>query len=277
MDDSFNARTGVDPDRTDASNPHQPAGNAPPGVKGASLGPPRNREDFEDSELADEPDRAACLNDWLRDNWDTIHALARAGQLPELRPPLTDPGEIPDDPDPLAFDPASLRARLDGWTAERQSAFIQCLAESACVVEACRSVKMSKQSAYALRARPEAISFRTAWDAALDFATRRLADAVLSRAVNGVAVPVFYQGEQVGERRTYDERLAMFLLQRRDPLRYGDWRNRQVWAGHAESHAVGLLQARVAVREDAGLTGDGLVARFSQRLRAILAGVKDEG
>jgi hypothetical protein len=31
-------------------------------------------------------DRAACLNDWLKDNWDTLHTLARAGQLPELAP-----------------------------------------------------------------------------------------------------------------------------------------------------------------------------------------------
>jgi len=236
MDDSFNARTGFDPDRTDAAHSEMSAVGAPPEVAGTPENPLRDGEDLED-----------------------------------------DGDEIPDEPDPLAFDPVPLHARLDGWTPVRQAMFIQCLAESACVVEACRGVKMSKQSAYALRARPEAISFRTAWDAALDYATRRLADAVLSRAVNGVAVPVFYRGEQVGERRTYDERLAMFLLQRRDPLRYGDWRNRQVWAGHAESHAVGLLQARVAVREDAGLTGDGLVARFSQRLRAILAGVKDEG
>jgi hypothetical protein len=226
------------------------------------------------------PDRATCLNDWLKGNWDTLHALARAGQLPELAPPRPDDagapedGEDAEDADPFAFDPVPIHARLDGWTAERQIAFIQCLAESACVAEACRSVKMSKQSAYALRARPEAISFRNAWDAALDYATRCLADAVLSRAINGVANPVFYQGEQIGERRTYDERLAMFLLQRRDPLRYGSWRDRAEWNGHPEGAAFAMLEAKRALREDAKLTPDGLAARFGQRLLSIIDGLR---
>ena len=65
--------------------------------------------------------------------------------------------EAVDEADAFAFDPVPLRARLDGWTAERQVAFIRALAESACVAEACRAVKMSKRSAYMLRARPEAI------------------------------------------------------------------------------------------------------------------------
>jgi hypothetical protein len=124
-----------------------------------------------------------------------------------------------------------------------------------------------------LRARPEAISFRNAWDAALDYATRCLADAVLSRAINGVANPVFYQGEQIGERRTYDERLAMFLLQRRDPLRYGNWRDKAEWSGHPESQALDLLGATAAIREDAELVADDIPDRFSQRMRAIAAQV----
>jgi hypothetical protein len=227
-----------------------------------------------------ESDRAACFNDWLKDNWDTLHTLARAGQLPELAPSrpedadASENGDHAEVADPFAFDPVPIRARLDGWTAERQVAFIECLAESACVAEACRGVKMSKQSAYALRARPEAISFRNAWDAALDYATRCLADAVLSRAINGVANPVFYQGEQIGERRTYDERLAVFLLQRRDPLGYGSWRDRAEWRGHPEGAAFAMLEAKGALREDAKLPPDGLAARFGQRLRSIIDGLR---
>ena len=45
-------------------------------------------------------------------------------------------------------------------------------------------------------------------------------DEAWSRALNGVARPVFYQGEQVGEYRHYDERLTMFLLRYRRPHRY---------------------------------------------------------
>jgi hypothetical protein len=228
----------------------------------------------------DQVDDAASLNGWMKDNWNTLHALARAGQLPALAPPRPAGAGAPEEDDesdeagPFAFDPVPIRARLDGWTAERQVAFIEALAGSACVIEACRSVKMSKQSAYALRARPEAISFRNAWDAALDYATRCLADAVLSRAINGVANPVFYQGEQIGERRTYDERLAMFLLQRRDPLRYGSWRDRVEWNGHPEGPAFALLEAKIALREDASLPLVGLAGRFGQRLRSIVNGLR---
>ena len=65
--------------------------------------------------------------------------------------------------------------------------------------------------------------FREAWDAALDYALHRLEQAALSRALNGVARPVFHKGEQVGEWRDYDERLTMFLLKNRRPARFGKW------------------------------------------------------
>jgi hypothetical protein len=115
--------------------------------------------------------------------------------------------------------------RRDGWTAEKQIAFAEALAETACVAEACRRVGMSESSAYRLRRRPCGAPFRRAWDAALDHAMHRLEQAVLSRALHGVPRPVFYKGEQVGEYRDYDERLAMFLLRARRPDRYGGWIN----------------------------------------------------
>ena len=149
----------------------------------------------------------------------------------------------------------------------------QALAESACVAEACRAVGMSERSAYALRARADAISFRNAWDIALDYAIRRLSDAVVSRAISGVAVPVFFQGEQIGERRYYDERLAMFLLRYRDPLRYGKWLDKQEHRGHGESDALELNDAKAAVREDAGLLADQISGRFAFRLRELAAKV----
>jgi hypothetical protein len=121
-----------------------------------------------------------------------------------------------------SFTPAQLqRPRGNGWTPDRQRQFIEALAASACVTEAAASVGLSATSAYNLRRRPEAEAFRLAWDAAIDFAMRRLVDAALARAVHGVAVPIFYKGEQVGERRDYPERLAMFLMSAHDPHRFG--------------------------------------------------------
>jgi hypothetical protein len=167
------------------------------------------------------------------------------------------------------FEPAHTRPRYDGWTPNRQVRFIEALAESACVVAACRAVGMSERSAYALRARGDAVSFRNAWDTALDYAVRRLSDAVLSRAINGVAVPVFFQGEQVGEKRYYDERLAMFVLRYRDPLHYGKWLDRRDHAGHPEGGALELAAAKRAVREDADLSVDETPDRVARRLDEI--------
>jgi hypothetical protein len=127
----------------------------------------------------------------------------------------------PPKPPALTFTPVPVRARWDGWTPDKQIAFVEALSETACVEEACRIVGMSPVSAYALRRRPPAHHFREAWDAALDMGVHRLEQAVLGRALNGVPRPVFYKGEQVGEWREYDERLAMFLLRCRRPRRYG--------------------------------------------------------
>jgi hypothetical protein len=121
----------------------------------------------------------------------------------------------------IKFTPVPLRARQDGWTAERQIAFIEALAETACIEEACRRVGMSDSAAYTLRHRPSAAAFRKAWDAALHYAAYRLDHAAFSRSLNGVPRPVFYKGEQVGEWRHFDERLTMFLLRHRRKHWYG--------------------------------------------------------
>jgi hypothetical protein len=149
---------------------------------------------------------------------------------------------------PLDFDTVPVRDRHDGWTPERQHAFIAALAESGCVDEACRTVGMSVQSAYRLRRHFDAQGFRLAWEAALDYAIRRLSDAVYARAIHGVAVPHYYKGEVVGEHRRYDERLAMFLLRYRDPLRYAKgWDTIEPMHGHEEIYAVRLARTMLHV------------------------------
>jgi len=149
------------------------------------------------------------------------------------------------------FIPVSLRARRDGWTHARQIAFLQALAETACVADACRQVGMTTQSAYVLRHRADAESFRAAWDVALDFGVSRLAESALSRAIHGVATPVFFQGEQVGERRSYNERLTMFLLRYRQPQRYGAALDTFIAREpHPDAAALRLKEALRRVAED---------------------------
>ena len=155
------------------------------------------------------------------------------------------------------FDPVQLRFRHDGWTPERQEDFIQALAASGCVEEAARRVGMSATSAYDLRARPEAQSFRLAWEAALDMAMPRMSDAAISRCIHGVPVPHYYKGELVGEHRRYDERLTMWLLRYRDPVRYGKWLDRMEFSQHPEGRARTLRDRLIELIDDCfgALTG----------------------
>jgi hypothetical protein len=62
------------------------------------------------------------------------------------------------------FVPVPLRARADGWTAERQARFVGLLAETGSVAAAARAVGMSRMTAYRLRGRFGAGSFAHAWD-----------------------------------------------------------------------------------------------------------------
>lgn len=169
----------------------------------------------------------------------------------------------PNDDRPLAsaheFVPASPRERRDGWTPEKQVDFIDALGECGCVTEACERVGLSPSTAYRLRRRVDAYSFRAAWDAALDYAIRRLSDAAFSRALHGVTRPVWFQGEQVGERRYYDERLTMFLLRYRDPDTYGAWRDRREPRRRPDARAIALGRWTGHVAEDAWDRGSGTI------------------
>ncbi|MDF2603066.1 hypothetical protein [Sphingomonas sp.] len=124
-------------------------------------------------------------------------------------------------PDPLAFTPVPRRYRHDGWTAERQRGFIHALAETGSVKAAARRIGKTTEGAYHMRRQPGADSFCAAWEAALASGVQRLTDIAMERAVEGVPIPVFHKGEQVGERRWYNDRLLMFLLKHHLPDRYG--------------------------------------------------------
>ncbi len=90
-----------------------------------------------------------------------------------------------------SFTPVPRRYRHDGWTPERQKAFIAALAETGCVDRAARRVNIAQTNCYELRRAPGAEGFRRAWDAALDFAVPKLKDVAFQRAIEGELVPVF--------------------------------------------------------------------------------------
>ena len=116
--------------------------------------------------------------------------------------------------------------RHDGWTPARQTAFIEALADTGSVAAACKAVDMSQPGAYYLRRQEGAESFRNAWQAALDLGIQRIEDVAMDRALNGVDVPIYSYGKLVGMRKSYNDRLLMFMLRNRAPERFADGRPR---------------------------------------------------
>lgn len=125
--------------------------------------------------------------------------------------PLTDDlGTDPTDDDLPTFTPA--RARRDGWTPDRQRAFLAALRRTGQTAVAARAVGMSHQSARVLRARPHAQSFGAAWDLMLDEDRgEALADAI-ERATTGALVPRYYRGRFVRMERRHDDRALLAAL-----------------------------------------------------------------
>ena len=125
---------------------------------------------------------------------------------PHAAPDLTpDPDADPDaDPHP------------DRWNKPKMAAFLRELAACHSVAAAARSVGMSRQSAYRLRARLKGEPFDLGWETAFQHSYDALHQAALERALHGTQVPVFFNGEQIGTRQHYDERLTCFLLAARN-------------------------------------------------------------
>ena len=124
------------------------------------------------------------------------------------------------------FRPVPLRSRRDGWSAERQCAFLTQLYLTGSVTAAARAVGMSRASAYRLREREGAESFAFAWDRVLsrpgsghpgaareDFRKVTIA-TLLARLEIDLLKPVVYLGRMTAIARKPDNS-ALFRLLRR--------------------------------------------------------------
>jgi len=122
-----------------------------------------------------------------------------------------------------AFYPVPLRGRRDGWTFKKQTDFLGYLAETGSVMGACEAVGMSRNSAYKLRARPNAESFAAAWDAALGAPVRKMTvDDLEFRAYHGLIQPVLFRGKYRGAWRKPDNS-ALLRLHRQHERRAERW------------------------------------------------------
>ena len=90
---------------------------------------------------------------------------------------------------PTPFEPVAVRPRHDGWTLERQFAFVEKLADCGSITAACKHVGMSRESVRRLRRRGRA--FRDACDAALDCGYADVEESAVERSKNGIARPIF--------------------------------------------------------------------------------------
>lgn len=160
------------------------------------------------------------------------------------------PASLPD------FTPVPRRYRADGWTPERQRAFIAALADSGSVKQAAAQVGMSADGAYQLRRQKGADGFIAAWNAARDHGIARLEDVAMERALHGVEMPVYSYGKQVGTRRVFNDRLLMFMLRSRaagrfipqgvDPVEYAAFKAYQQKAGPGSEDALARMHRVLA-------------------------------
>ncbi|PAX09204.1 hypothetical protein [Sphingomonas lenta] len=128
---------------------------------------------------------------------------------PESPPPA---GTAPDDL--LLFTPVAMTlTRVDGWTTERQRAFIDALSRMGVVAAAARSVGMSATSAYKLRERAgPGSSFVRAWDMAREVAGSMALDRAREIGRERLSAPIYHRGRQVGVRHYWDNRILLAAL-----------------------------------------------------------------
>lgn len=111
-------------------------------------------------------------------------------------------------------------------TDRAKARFLEAFAEVGTVMGAIRNLefleglKLNRGTVYAWRDRDEA--FADSWDEAADAAGDVLEAEARRRAVDGVETPIFFEGERVGTKTTFSDRLLEFLLKGRRPEIFGD-------------------------------------------------------
>ena len=105
------------------------------------------------------------------------------------------------------------------WTPALERAFVDCLAETGSVTEACKAVSMSRRAAYDRKRRGAGLAFRIGWDAAVLLSRDVVADELLDRALAGQWTQT-ERDKDTGHTRRFaqDRRLGLALLTRLDRM-----------------------------------------------------------
>jgi hypothetical protein len=148
------------------------------------------------------------------------------------------------------FKPVPRNARkADGWTVERQQAFIAALAETGSVRRAAEAAGMSYSSAYQLRKARGATSFIKAWEAAISTGVSHIYDTLLDHSLNGVPEPVFYAGKEVGERRRFNHKTMTWMIDNRRQGWHAKGAGGRGQAGAGASDALDLDKLRRDIKK----------------------------
>jgi hypothetical protein len=138
---------------------------------------------------------------------------------PTLTPALFTPEELPPE---FAFTPVPRkRARSNGITPLKQATFIMHLVGCGNVEKAAMAVGSSGSAFYQLRKAEGAESFAAAWAAAIDTGSRRVLDTLMEHAIYGVPETIIKDGQVILERRKFNTRAMMWIVQQRFPEQFG--------------------------------------------------------
>jgi hypothetical protein len=141
------------------------------------------------------------------------------------------------------------------WTPACQRAFLEELACTGSVVQACAYVGKSPRSVYDLRFRRDGAALALGWDAAILVARVVVHDLLIERALSGYEEVSHKQDDGTWVRQKKDNRLGLNLLNRLDRIAVG-----QAMAHSAHAHAQMVAQDFEAFLDLVGAGGSGAAA-----------------
>lgn len=128
--------------------------------------------------------------------------------------PLAGTSAVAENAGQIDFIPTDVSARRDGWTGERQRAFIAALAQTGCVAKACDRAGISARSAYRLRRQVRGAHFARAWDLAMHVASDRLSAPARQIAAQRSLSRMWRDHTTGGDTLPPTEQALIFLLSR---------------------------------------------------------------
>ncbi len=193
-----------------------------------------------------------------------------------------DPEELPP---ALEFTPVPRkRLRSNGLNPMRQRAFIAYLSVNGSVEMSATAVGVSANSFYQLKKAEGAESFAAAWDSAIEMGARRVLDTLMDHAIHGTPEKLIKNGEVILERRKFNTRAMMWIVQQRFPELYGGNLNlsghpasslphgiqklKEEWRKEWEEEAAQKAEAARAEAEAARTDQAATIARLLQQYQA---------